>query len=79
MYFLRTSNKQEIDLIVDDRVNPYFAEIKLTSTFKFDMIKNIESLISKGLKGYLIYRGESSDFKKINLINYKQFLELKSL
>jgi len=78
MYYLRSSHGKEIDLIIQDNKNPMFAEIKYSSTFKILMLKNIESLIPVNFTGYLIYRGKNLDFKKINVVNYKNFLEDKN-
>jgi uncharacterized protein len=77
LYFLRTSNKIEIDLIVDHKQYREMIEIKKTSTFRPDHGKTIESYIQKNDKGYIIYNGETLDYKeKINVLNYGEYLEV---
>lgn len=77
MYYLRTSDGKEVDLILQQKNNLQFIEIKHSSTFKTIMVKNIEDLMPDNARGYLIYSGSNIKYKnKIDVINYDDFLKL---
>lgn len=65
IYFYRDSNKNEIDLIVDNGVELTAIEIKSSSTYhesQFKNIKKIVQLTSKITHSYLIYSGQKKTF-----------------
>ena len=74
LYYLRTSNRVEVDLIIEKKSSIELIEIKKTSTFKPKMIKTIESLIDKNDKAYLIYQGADLPYlDNIRIINYNDY------
>jgi len=65
LYFYRDSNKNEIDLIIDNGAELTAVEIKSSSTYKESQFKNIEilkKLTKKITKSYLIYSGQKKIF-----------------
>jgi predicted AAA+ superfamily ATPase len=62
MYFYRDSNKNEVDLIIQDGRNLIALEIKSTSTFSSNLLKELENFktVSKQVKkSFLVYAGET--------------------
>lgn len=75
LFYLRTSNDVEIDLIIDRKRYKEFIEIKKTSTFKVTMIKPIKQILQENDKGYLIYTGNKFDYSDtIIAIPYRDYL-----
>lgn len=76
LYFLRTSNGAEVDLIIDRRSAKEWIEIKRGETFTLKMISHIYKFKRPEEAGYLIYRGVSMPYAdNIKILNYKEFLE----
>lgn len=76
LYYLRTSNGVEIDLIVDRKIQKEFIEIKNSATFKPKMIEAVEQFIGKNDKGFLLYNGANFPYSKnISIINYSDYLK----
>lgn len=59
LYYLRTSNKEEIDLIIDKHQYLEWIEIKKSNTFKRTFIDTIQKFKQKEDKGTVIYQGET--------------------
>ncbi len=62
MYFYRDSNKNEVDLIIQDGRNLIALEIKSSSTFSSNLLKELENFktVSKQVKkSFLVYAGET--------------------
>ena len=77
LYYLRTSNGAELDLIVDRRSTLEFYEIKASMTFKPTMVRHLLNLAPKSGKRRLLYAGESLPFSDdIEILNYREFLAL---
>ncbi len=74
LYYLRTSNGEEIDLIVDRKSQKYFIEIKKSQSFKPAMIKTLEKFRSEKDKCYLLYQGINDQYKDTNILNYQSYL-----
>ncbi len=75
LFYLRTRDQLEVDLILDDKVQKKFFEIKKSSTFTNKMFTAIRALISDKDEGFLIYRGDSVDFQPgLNVVSYKKYL-----
>lgn len=75
LYFLRTSDKSEIDLIVDSGHEKELIEIKKSSSFNEKMIQPIKRFITNTDKGFLLYNGETLPQRdNIRIINYKEYL-----
>ncbi len=77
LYYYRTNHGVEIDLIVDRKGRQELVEIKLSETFRADMIKSIESVMTKNQRGVLVYKGASKPFTdSIVVKNYEEFLSI---
>ncbi len=76
-FYLRTSDKTEIDLILDRKVSKEFIEIKKTSTFKSTMISTLKKFKSGQDNAYLLYNGERFPYHdNIHIINYQDYLSI---
>jgi len=76
LYYLRTSNQDEVDLIIDRKSYREFIEIKFSKTFKLRMVQTIEKFLEPDDKGYLLYNGVEFPYKKnIEILNYKDYLK----
>jgi predicted AAA+ superfamily ATPase len=74
-YYYRTARGEEVDLIIDQKIKKSVIEIKFNATFHPRMIKHINTLLTKGDQGYLLYNGKKLPYKKnIQIMNYKDFL-----
>jgi len=75
IYYLRTSNGVEVDLIIDRKNRKEFIEIKNSQTFTPRMLAAMNEFIEKDDKGYLIYRGENFAYSPpVKIINYQNYL-----
>ncbi|WP_423063593.1 ATP-binding protein [Candidiatus Paracoxiella cheracis] len=75
LYYFRTSDKTEIDLIVDKKDSQDFIEIKKTSTFYPKFVSALKKFCDENRQGYLLYNGKEFPFKEnINIINYAEYL-----
>jgi len=77
LFYLRTSDKVEIDLIVDRKTKHDFIEIKKSSTFTPRMIHEMEKFIAPVDQGYLLYNGQAVPYhnKNIKIINYAEYIK----
>lgn len=76
LYFFRTSDKAEIDLIVDKKRSKDFIEIKKSSSFSQKFISTLKKYCKEGSNGYLLYNGEKVSYHgNIRIINYAKYLE----
>lgn len=74
LFYLRTSNGEEIDLIVDRKQYKELIEIKSGETFATKMTKTIENFQQRGDKGYVLYRGKSMSYlPEIEVLNYLDY------
>lgn len=77
MYFYRTSNHVEIDLLIEDGLNLQMVEIKSSKTFRPNMVKSMESIITENDTGYLLYQGDELPYvKNIKIWPYQKFLSM---
>lgn len=79
LFFLRTQDKSEIDLIIDHKTHQEFIEIKKSSTFNIKMAKTLKQYqnhLKSNQKNsyYIIYQGKSLDHGNIKAINYGEYL-----
>ena len=76
LFYLRTSNQEEIDLIIDRKLKKEMFEIKFSKSFKIKMVQTIDKFLEKNDKGYLLFRGKEFKYKpNIRICNYIDFLE----
>jgi uncharacterized protein len=74
-YYYRTSDGDEVDLIVDHKTHRELIEIKFNSTFNPKMIKQVDKILEKGDRGFLLYNGKSMLYGDGLIINnYKDYL-----
>lgn len=75
LFYFRTSDKLEIDLIVDRKNSQDFIEIKKTATFSASFITAIKKYCQDHCTGYLLYNGEKIPYHgNIKIINYADYL-----
>ncbi len=75
LYYYRTNHGVEVDLIIDRKLTREWIEVKVSETFKPEMVKHIEHLEKGNDKGYLLYRGMEVPFtKNIKIMNYGKYL-----
>jgi len=78
LYFYRTSNGDEIDLIIDRKQTREIIEIKAGETFTTRMTKEIENFSDQNTQGYLLYRGKTRKYlPKVSVLNYQDYLDSK--
>jgi len=76
MFYSRTSNDVEVDLIIEKPNHKEFIEIKKSATFRTGMIKPIEKIMNKNDIGYLLYEGGEFPYKdNIRIIKYSQYID----
>ena len=75
LYYIRTSNGLEVDLIIDKGISKDLIEIKKSETFRVRMIKPIQKIMEENDMGYLLFDGEATPFDdKIQIMNFSEFL-----
>ncbi len=75
LYYMRTYDKNEIDLIIDRTSYKELIEIKKTSTFKSSMIQTLKNERMDNDKCYLLYQGEKDLYDEISIMPYSEYLE----
>ncbi len=76
LYYLRTSDQAEVDLIVDKHDRQDFIEIKKTSTFLAKMARSLRTYSGRDITCYVLYNGEALPCKDyIHVLNYTQYLD----
>ena len=75
LYYLRTSDQSEIDLIVDHKTKQDFIEIKKTSSFSPRMLGALKKYAKKDSTAYVLYQGQNMPYHgNIHIMNYKDYL-----
>lgn len=74
LYYFRTYDKTEIDLIIDRKTHHDLIEIKKSSTFKSSMLQPIKSYRSKKDKCFLLYQGKSDHYQDTSILPYQEYL-----
>jgi predicted AAA+ superfamily ATPase len=76
LYFILTSNKVEVDLIVTKGLQKEFIEIKKSQTFKPSMIKPMQSFMEENDTGFLVYNGKTDHYdNKIKMLPFSEYLK----
>jgi len=76
LYYYHTTQKVEIDLIIDKGVSKDLIEIKNSMTFKTPMIKHISDLKEEADNAYLVYQGKDMKIdENLFISNHKTFFE----
>lgn len=81
LYYLRTNNNNEIDLIIDEAQGRRLVEIKSSQTLKLKMLEQLSLFRAEELKSdgeaqaILLYQGESKpDYDNIKIKNFADYL-----
>lgn len=78
LYYYRSSNGEEIDLIIDRKITRELIEIKTSETFTSRMTKEIEKFSDQNTMSYLLYRGKSIVYlPRVHVMNYQEYLTSK--
>ncbi len=78
LYYLRTQDKSEVDLIIDRKNKQEWFEIKKSSTLKTDMLKTLKSYQEEADQSFLIYQGKKESYQGIQIIPFEDYLIGKS-
>ena len=74
LYFLRTQDKSEIDLIVDRKQSKDFIEIKKSASFSPRMATALKKYAIGKCRKIILYNGEAYRYGDVEVINYKDYL-----
>lgn len=75
LYYFRTQDRQEVDVIVDRKSYQEFIEIKKSLTFKPAMTHTLQKFCSESNKAYLLYQGEKDSYKNIDVLPFSEYLQ----
>ncbi len=75
LYYFRTQDQAEIDLIVDRKSSKDFIEIKKTATFHPKFIQALKKYADKKYQRFLLYTGEKYRYDDIQAIPYWDYLK----
>lgn len=74
IYYFRTQDKVEIDLIVDRKSSKDFIEIKKTATFHPKIIQALKRYPDPDANRILLYMGEKMQYQEIKIMPYWEYL-----
>jgi predicted AAA+ superfamily ATPase len=74
LYFLRTQDKAEIDLIVDRKTGKTFIEIKKSATFHPKMLRALMDYASPNNERLVLYNGEAYEHRGIRILPFGEYL-----
>ena len=77
LYYFRTQDRSEIDLIVDLKTHKELIEIKKSATFKTNMCQTLLNYREEGDKTYLLYQGEKDHYKDVSILPIGDYLGAK--
>ena len=63
LFYFRTSNGVEIDLIIDRKTSREFIENQTSETYRSEMSRAIEQIKKENEKGFLLHRGKGGAFR----------------
>ncbi len=76
LFYYRTSNGVEIDLIIDRKTEQEYIEIKASETYRMEMTRAIEQMKKETERGYLLYQGKGEhSTPDLKVMNYRDYLE----
>jgi predicted AAA+ superfamily ATPase len=70
LYFLRTQDQAEIDLIIDRKTSRELYEIKKSWTFRPNMTRHLQSFRKEGDRSMIIYQGKEDSFQGVEIKSY---------
>lgn len=72
LFYFRTSNGVEIDLILDRKTERQYFEIKASELYRSEMTRPIETIKRQSEQGFLLYRGKGEhSTPDMQIINYR--------
>lgn len=74
LFYFRTQDKVEIDLIVDRKATQDFIEIKKSATFNPRMIQPLIKYGEKATRRILLYIGEKFFYRNVDILSLKDYL-----
>lgn len=74
LFFMRTQDGAEIDLIIDHKTSRTLIEIKKSSTFRAKMISTLKQFALPKDHKILLYQGDSIQYADAQVMHYKDFL-----
>jgi len=75
LFYYRTSNGAEVDLIIDRKTERQHVEIKTSETFRSEMIRSLQVIKKKTEQAFLVYNGKQlNSTPDIKIVNYKNYL-----
>ena len=74
LYYFRTQDKVEIDLIVDRKSSKDFIEIKKSATFSPRMIHQLIKYTNPECRSILLYNGEAYQHRDVLIMPYWEYL-----
>lgn len=75
LFYYRTSNGVEVDLIIDRKTEQEYIEVKSSETYRSEMTQGIERTKPKKDKGYVLYRGKKEHPSRgCQILNYTEYL-----
>lgn len=75
LYYLCTSNHDEIDLIIDRKGSKELIEIKKSASFSPRYAKTLKTFVKSGDKAYVLYQGKKIEYDKdITFMPFMDFL-----
>jgi len=78
LYYLRTQDKAEIDLIVDKKTHADFIEIKKSSTYTIKMSSALKNYATKNDHMIVLYNGEAMQQGDVSILPYTNYLTDKN-
>lgn len=74
LYFLRTQDKAEIDLIIDRKNTKTYLEIKKTASFHPKMIQTLNTIPPAESERIMLFNGEPYEHRGIKIIPFADYL-----
>ncbi len=74
LFYFRTQDKAEIDLIVDYKSRREYIEIKKSSTYTVRMSKTLRSYPGESDQKIVLYNGETLKHGDVEVLNYSDYL-----
>ncbi|MCH9633621.1 MAG: hypothetical protein S4CHLAM7_03520 [Chlamydiae bacterium] len=78
LYYFRTQDQAEIDLIVDRKNKQEWIEIKKSSSIKPSMLRHLKMYAKEEDSSYLIYQGKEDLHKGIKILPLEKYLSYDS-
>lgn len=76
LFYLRTSNGVEVDVIIDRKTEQEYIEIKASETYRGEMTRAVEQMKKETEQGYLLYQGKGEhSTPDLKIMNYRDYLE----